>query len=151
MTNFHECSWYMKSGFIISCLARMKKTPLFMLEYKDISIYWIDKFKNFSICDVECGIEKFRKSKTGKILEMVLLPVTFSNDDDKACIEDQVCFVFEDVLQKGFCKYNLSEVSSGKMLLNFWEMKQEENILSFLVKSKGNGIDIFLRSVLLRS
>ena len=43
MTNFCKCVWYMKSDFIISCLGSMKKTPLFMLEFKDINMSWIDK------------------------------------------------------------------------------------------------------------
>ena len=38
------------------------------------------------------GINKYKKSKTGKTLEMVLLPVTLFNDDDEVSIEDQVRF-----------------------------------------------------------
>ena len=49
MTNFCEFIWYMKSDFIISCLVGMKKPPLFMLEYKDTNMPWIDKFTDFSV------------------------------------------------------------------------------------------------------
>ena len=69
MTNFCECIWYMKSDFLISCLVGMEKTALIMMKYKNIDVSLIDKFVDFSICAVEHGIDKYKKSKTGKILE----------------------------------------------------------------------------------
>ena len=42
MTNFRECIWYMKSDFIVSWLAEMEKTPMFMIEYKDVDMSWIN-------------------------------------------------------------------------------------------------------------
>ena len=84
MTNFRECVWYMKSDFLVSCLVGMEKTALFMMEYKDVDMSWIDQFTDFSIRAVEHGIDKYKKSKTGKTLEMVLLPVTLFDDDDNA-------------------------------------------------------------------
>ncbi len=53
MTNFCECVWYMKSDFLVSCLIGMEKTALFMMEYKDVDMTWIDQFTDFSICVVE--------------------------------------------------------------------------------------------------
>ena len=104
MTNFHECIWYMKSDFIISCLAGMEKSVLFMMEYKDVDMSWVDDFTDFLIRAVEHGIDKYKKIKTGKTLEMVLLPVTLFNNDDEVSIEDQVHFVLEDVLKRVFHK-----------------------------------------------
>ena len=83
MTNFRECIWYMKSDFIMSCLAGMEKTALFMMEYKDVDMAWIDQFMDFLIHAVEHGIDKYKNSKTGKTVEMVLFPVTLFNNDDK--------------------------------------------------------------------
>ena len=104
---------------------------------------WIDKFTDFSICAVEHGINKYKKSKTGKTLEMVLLLVTLFSDDDEVSIEDWVCFVFKDVLQRVFCKYKLGAVTRRKMLLDFLETKNQENFLNYLIKSKGNGNRVF--------
>ena len=143
MANFHECIWYMKSDFIVSCVLGMEKTPLFMMEYKDVDMSWIDEFMDFLICAVEHGIDKYKKSKTGKTSEMVLLPVTLLNDDDEVSIEDQVHFIFEDVLKRVFCKHKVGGISRGKLLFDFLETKNQENFLKFLVKSKGNGKHIF--------
>ena len=85
------------------------------------------------------GLANIRRAR----LEKLLLPVTLFNDDDEVSIEDQVCFMFEDVLKRVFCKDKLSGVSRGKMLLDFLEMNYQENFLNFLVKSKGNGNCIF--------
>jgi hypothetical protein len=74
---------------------------------------------------------------------MVLLPVTLFNDDDEVSIEDQVRFIFEDVLRRVFCKYKVGGISRGKMLLDFLETKSSENFLNFLVKSKGSGNRVF--------
>jgi hypothetical protein len=123
MTNFRECVWYMKSDFLVSCLVGMEKTALFMMEYKDVDMSWIDQFTDFSIRAVEHGIDKYKKSKTGKTMEMVLLPVTLFNDDDEVSIEDQVRFIFEDVLRRVFRKYKVGGISRGKMLLDFLETK----------------------------
>ncbi len=57
MTNFRECIWYMKSDFLVSCLVGMEKTALFMMEYKDVDMLWIDQFADFSIHVVEHSIE----------------------------------------------------------------------------------------------
>jgi hypothetical protein len=54
----------MKSDFIVSCLAGMEKTPLFMIEYKDVHMSWINEFTDFSIRVVKYGIDKYNKSKT---------------------------------------------------------------------------------------
>jgi hypothetical protein len=143
MTNFRECVWYMKSDFLVSCLVGMEKTALFMMEYKDVDMSWIDQFTDFSIRAVEHGIDKYKKSKTGKTMEMVLLPVTLFNDDDEVSIEDQVRFIFEDVLRRVFRKYKVGGISRGKMLLDFLETKSSENFLNFLVKSKGSGNRVF--------
>ena len=51
---------------------------------------------------VEHGIDKYKKIKTSKTLEMMLLPVTLFKDDDEVTIEDQVHFIVEDVLKRFF-------------------------------------------------
>jgi len=51
MTNFCESIWYMKSDFIVACLAGMEKAPLLMIEYKDVDISWINEFTVF---DLQC-------------------------------------------------------------------------------------------------
>ena len=66
-----------------------------MMEYKDIDMSRSDKFSDFSICAVENCIDKYKESKMGKIVEIMLLPVTLFVDDDKVSIEDQICFVSE--------------------------------------------------------
>jgi hypothetical protein len=111
----------MKSDFIVSCLAGMEKTPLFMIEYKDVDMSWIDEITDFSICAVEHGIDKYKKSKTGKTLEMLLLPVTLFNNDDEVSIEDQVHFIFEDVLKRVSCKYKLVESVEEQCCLISWK------------------------------
>ena len=58
-------------------------------------------------------------------------------------IEDQVRFIFEDVLRRVFRKYKVGGISRGKMLLDFLETKSSENFLNFLVKSKGSGNRVF--------
>ncbi len=126
MTNFWECIWYMKSDFIIFCLVGMKKTLLFMLEYKDISMSWIDKFFNVSIHAVEHDIDEYKKSKKGKTVEMMFLPVTLFNNIDKVSIEDQVLFILEDVLQSVFCKYKLAEVCREKCFLTSWKQSSKK-------------------------
>ena len=93
MTNLHECVWYMKSDFIVSCLKRLEKTVLFQEEYNDVNISWIGSFTDFLIRAVEHGIDKYKRGRAGKILEMILLPVTLFDDDSEVMIEDQVCFV----------------------------------------------------------
>ena len=130
MTNFRECIWYMKSDFIVSCLAGMEKTPLFMIEYRDVDMYWINEFTDFSIRIVKHDIGKYKKSKTSRTLEMMLLPVALFKDDDGVTIEDQVCFIFEDVLKRVFCKYKVGGISRGKMLLDFLETKSHENVFA---------------------
>ena len=102
----------------------MEKTVLFMMEYKDVDMSWIDEFTDFLICAVEHGIEKYRKSKTGKTLEMVLLPVTLLNDDDEVSIEDQVCFIFEDVLKRFFfASIKLVESVEERCCLISWKQR----------------------------
>jgi hypothetical protein len=81
--------------------------------------------------------------RTGKMLEMVLLPVALFNDDDEVSIKDQICFIFEDVLRRVFRKYKVGGISSGKMLLDILETKSLENFLNFLVKSKGSGNRVY--------
>ena len=55
----------------------------------------------------------YKKSKTGKTLEMMLLPVTKFTDDDKDSIEDQVCLVLE-MFSKGFsANKNLAKSAGG--------------------------------------
>jgi hypothetical protein len=76
-------------------------------------------------------------------MEMVLLPVTLFNDDDEVSIEEQVRFIFEDVLRRVFRKYKVGGISRGKMLLDFLETKSLENFLNFLVMSKGSGNRVF--------
>jgi hypothetical protein len=83
-------------------LAGTEKTPLLTIEYKDVDMSWINKVTDFSIRIVEHGIDKYKKSKTGKTFEMMLLPVTLFKDDDEVTIEDQVHFIFEDVLKRVF-------------------------------------------------
>ena len=53
MTNFCECILYMKSDFLVSCLVGMEKTALFIMEYKDMDMLWIDQFTDFFIHAVE--------------------------------------------------------------------------------------------------
>ena len=57
-------------------------------------------FTDFSIHAVDHGIDKYKKSRTGKTLGMVLLPVTLYDDVLEVTIKDQVRFVFKDVLFK---------------------------------------------------
>lgn len=61
---------------------------------------------------------------------MIPLPGTLYNYDSEVTIEDKVCFVFEDVMRRLFCKDIFSGNSKGKMLLDFLERKQHENFLS---------------------
>lgn len=84
-----------------------------MLEYKGIDMSWIDKVLDFSICAVAHGIHKCKKIEMGKTVEMMFLSVTLFTDDDNVSIEDQVYFVFENLFQRVFCKYKLTEVSRG--------------------------------------
>ena len=56
---------------------------------------WTDRFVDFPICAVEHGIDKYKKSKTGKTLEIILLPVTLYYDDTEVTVEDQVHFVLK--------------------------------------------------------
>jgi hypothetical protein len=139
----------MKSDCLVSCLVGMEKTTLFMMEYNDMDMSWIDQFADFLIRVVEHGIDKYKKSKTGKTLEMVLLPVTLCNDDDKVNIKDQVHFIFEDVLRMVFCKYKVGRISRGKKLLDFFETKSLENFLNFLEKSKGSGNHAFVEECMM--
>jgi hypothetical protein len=75
----------MKSDFLVSCLVGMEKTALFMMEYKDVDMSWIDQFTDFSIRAVEHGIDKYKKSKTGKLIIVSLYVddemVAFHKDD----------------------------------------------------------------------
>jgi hypothetical protein len=87
-----------------------------MMEYKDMDMSWIDQFTDFLIHAVKHGIDKYKKSKMGKTLKMVLLPVTLFNDDDEVCIEDQVHFIFEDVLRRVFHKYKVGGISRVSLL-----------------------------------
>lgn len=122
----------------------MEKTALFQEEYKDVDMSWIDSFTDFSICTVEHRIDKYEKSRTGKTFEMILLPVTLYDYVLEVTIEDQVHFVFKDILRWVFCKYKGGGISRVKMLLDFFETKQRDNFLSYLMKSKGNGNQVFL-------
>ena len=70
-------------------------------------------------------------------MEMMLLTATSFSNDDELSIEDQVHFMFEGVLQRVFHKYEVV-MSAGEMLLDFFETKQLENFLTFLVKSDEN-------------
>ena len=82
---------------------------------------WIISFTDFSIHAVEHGIDKCEKSRTGKTLEMILLPVTLDDDVSEVTNKDQVRFVFKEVMRRVFHKYKSGQISSsrGKMLLNF--------------------------------
>jgi len=114
----------MKSDFIILCLVGMEKTPLFMMEYQDVDMSWIDEFTDFSIHAVKHGIDKYKKNKTGKTPEMVLLPMTMLNDDDEVSIEDQVCFIFEDVLKRFFfASIKLVESVEERCCLISWRQR----------------------------
>ena len=73
------------------------------------------------------------------------------NDDDKVSINDQVCFVFEDVLKRVFCKYKLSGVSKGKMLLDFLGTKNQENFLNLLLEGRGSSNHVFWINASLKS
>jgi hypothetical protein len=73
--------------------------------------------------------------------------VTLFKDDDEVTIEDQVRFIFEDVLKRVFHKYKVGGTSREKMLLDFLETKSHDNFLNFLLKSKGSGNHIFCRRV----
>jgi hypothetical protein len=87
-----------------------------MIEYKYMDMSWINECTDFLIRVVEHGIDKYKQSKTGKALEMMLLllPVTLFKDDDEVTIEDQVRFIFEDVLKRVFGKYKVGGISRGK-------------------------------------
>ena len=113
ITNLRECVWYMKSDFIVSCLKGLQKTVLFQQEYKDVVISWIDSFTEFWFRAVEHRIDKYKKSRTGKMLEMILLPVTLYDDDSEVTIEDQVCFVFEDVLRRVLASTKLVDLNAS--------------------------------------
>ncbi len=130
--------WYMHSDFLVSCLESIKKTEFFQKEYADVDMSWIDQFTDFSIRAVEHGADAYKKTKNKKTLEMVLLPLTIYNDSG-VNIEDQVHFVFDDVLKRLFRKYKVGGISRGKMLLDFLEAKQQTKFLSFLLQSKGKG------------
>ena len=129
MTNLCVCIWYMKSDFIVSCLKGLEKTVLFQQEYKDVDVSWIDSFIDFLMHTVEHGIIKYKKSRTGKTLEMILLPVTLYDNVLEVTIEDQVRFVFEDFLRRVFHKYRVGGISRGKCFSTFW--KQSNKIISF--------------------
>ena len=62
---------------------------------------WITHFTVFSMLAVEHGADTYKKTRHMKTLEMVLLPVTIF-DDSEVNIEDQVQFVFKDVLRRVF-------------------------------------------------
>jgi hypothetical protein len=143
MMNLRECGWYMKSDFIVLCEKGLEKNKMFQQEYKDVDMSWIDCLTDFCIHAVKHGIDKYRRSKTGKTFEMVLLPVTLYHNVSEVTIKDQVCFVFGDVLQRIFCKYKVGGISRGRVLLDVLETKQQDNFLSYLVKSKGNGNLVF--------
>jgi hypothetical protein len=99
---------------------------------------WIDQFTDFSVRAVEHGADAYKKTKNQKTLEMVLLPVIIYKESE-VTIEDQILFVFEDVLRRFFRKYKVERVSRGKMLLDFLEAKQQSKFLNFLLQSKGKG------------
>ncbi len=61
MTNLHECIWYMKSDFIVSCLKGLEKTVLFQEEYKDVDMSWIHSFTDFLI-----QLTNIRRAELGK-------------------------------------------------------------------------------------
>ena len=138
MINFRDCIWYMHSDFLVSCLESMEKTELFEKEYGDVDMSWIDQFTDFSVRAVEHGADAYKKTKNQKTLEMVLLPVIIYKESE-VTIEDQILFVFEDVLRRFFRKYKVERVSRGKMLLDFLEAKQQSKFLNFLLQSKGKG------------
>ena len=118
----------MKSDLIVSCLKGLEKTVLFQQDDKDVDMSSIDSFTGFSIHAVEHGIEKYKKRRTGKTLEMILLPVTLYDYVSEVMIEDQVRFVFEDILIRIFCKYKVGGISRGKCFSTFW--KQSNKITS---------------------
>lgn len=72
---------------------------------------WINSCTDFSVCNVEHEIDKWKKSKIEKSSEMVLLCVTWYDDDLEVAIEDKVCFVFEDALQRFFVWIKLWELA----------------------------------------
>ena len=127
MTNLHECVWYMKSDFIVSCLKGLEKTVMFQQEYIDFDMSWIDSFTDFLIHAVEHGIDKYKKSQTGKPLEMIILPVTLYDNAVDVTIEEQVHFVFEGILRRVFSQIQSWWNQQGKMLLDFLETKQQDN------------------------
>jgi hypothetical protein len=53
---------------------------------------------DFLIHAAEHGMYKYEKSRTGKTLEMILLPVTLNDDVSEVTNVDQVCFVFKEVI-----------------------------------------------------
>ncbi len=63
---------------------------------------------------VEHGIEKYKMSKMGKTVEMMLLPVTLFCDHDKISIQYHFHFMFEEALQRVFARTNLLESAGGK-------------------------------------
>ena len=76
MTKLCEYIWYMKSDCISTCLKGLVKTVLFQEEYNDAAMSWINIFIDISICATEPGIDNYKKSRTRKTLDMILLPVT---------------------------------------------------------------------------
>ena len=65
MTNFHECIWYMKYDFIISCLVGMEKAPL--MEYKllvclGLINLWISQFMLLNMV-----LTNRRRARPGKL------------------------------------------------------------------------------------
>ena len=82
-----------------------------------MSAFGTCKLFYFSIHAVEHGINKYKKNKTGNTVEMMLLPVTLCSNYNKVSIEDQFCFMFEDILQSGFARKTLLKSAGGKCFL----------------------------------
>ena len=66
MTNLHECVWYMKSDFIVSCLKGLEKTVSFQEEYNDVNMSWIDSFTDFLIVMLNIGLTNIKGAELGK-------------------------------------------------------------------------------------
>jgi hypothetical protein len=94
----------------------MEKTAFFQQEYKDVDMSWITHFTDFSIRAVEHGADTYKKTRNKNTLEMVLIPITMF-DDSEVNIEDQVRFVFEDVLGEFFENMQLVASAGEKC---FW-------------------------------
>ena len=49
--------WYLKSSFLVSFLEGLDKAMLFLMQYLDIDVTWIDNLSDFSIHAKEHSVD----------------------------------------------------------------------------------------------